>query len=243
MLAPTDVAGILVEPIQGEGGYIVPAPNFFARLRELCDRHGILLMLDEIQSGAGRTGKWWGIEHENVEPDIVCFAKGIGSGLPIGGIIARKELMGWGPGSHGSTFGGNPVAAAAALATLQVIEDEGLMDQASETGEFIMDALVEMEARHPSIGEVRGRGLMVGIEFVRDRQSKERAADLRDHIIQRAFESGLLLIPCGSNSIRMTPPLNISRSLVEEGLHIFESALTEAEARYLPDGTGTRVPA
>lgn len=243
MLAPTDVAGILVEPIQGEGGYVVPAPGFFPRLRELCDRHGILLMVDEIQSGAGRTGKWWAIEHEGIEPDIVCFAKGIGSGMPIGGILARKELMTWGPGSHGSTFGGNPVAAAAALATLQVIEEEGLMDQATETGDFIMDALVEMEARHPSIGEVRGRGLMVGIEFVRDRQSKERAADLRDHVIQRAFESGLLLIPCGSNSIRMTPPLNIPRPLVEEGLHIFESVLSEAEARFLPAGAGERVPA
>lgn len=233
MLSPTDVAGILVEPIQGEGGYIVPAPGFFSRLRELCDRYGILLMVDEIQSGAGRTGKWWAIEHEGIEPDIVCFAKGIGSGMPIGGIIARKDLMTWGPGSHGSTFGGNPVAAAAALATLTVIEEEGLMDRATETGEFIMDALFEMESHHPSLGEVRGRGLMVGMEFVKDRETKERAGELRDHVIQRAFESGLLLIPCGSNSIRMTPPLNISRSLVEEGLHIFETALTEAESIFL----------
>jgi 4-aminobutyrate aminotransferase len=233
MLSPTDVAGILVEPIQGEGGYIVPAPGFFRRLRELCDRHGILLMVDEIQSGAGRTGKWWAIEYEDVEPDIVCFAKGIGSGMPIGGIIARRNLMTWGPGSHGSTFGGNPVAAVAALATLQVIEEEGLMAQATATGEFIMDALTEMEGRHPSIGEVRGRGLMVGLEFVKNRDTKERARELRDHVIQRAFESGLLLIPCGSNSIRMTPPLNISRPLVEEGLHIFENVLTEAESIYL----------
>jgi 4-aminobutyrate aminotransferase len=229
MLSPTDVAGILVEAIQGEGGYIIPAPGFLGRLRELCDRHGILLMVDEIQSGAGRTGKWWAIEHENVEPDIVCFAKGIGSGMPIGGIIARKDLMTWGPGSHGSTFGGNPVAAVAALATLQVIDEEGLMDQATETGAYILDALAEMEGRHPSIGEVRGRGLMVGLEFVKDRDTKERATDLRDDVIQRAFESGLLLIPCGSNSIRMTPPLNIPRPLVEEGLHIFENALSQVE--------------
>jgi 4-aminobutyrate aminotransferase len=229
MLSPTDVAGILVEAIQGEGGYIVPAPGFLSRLRELCDRHGILLMVDEIQSGSGRTGKWWAIEHENVEPDIVCFAKGIGSGMPIGGIIARKDLMTWGPGSHGSTFGGNPVAAVAALATLQVIDEEGLMDQATETGAFILNALAEMEGRHPSIGEVRGRGLMVGLEFVKDRDTKERATELRDSVIQRAFESGLLLIPCGSNSIRMTPPLNIPRPLVEEGLHIFENVLSQAE--------------
>jgi len=233
MLSPEDVAGILVEPIQGEGGYVVPAPNFFPRLRELCDRYGILLMVDEIQSGAGRTGKWWAVEHEGVEPDIVCFAKGIGSGMPIGGIIAREELMVWGRGSHGSTFGGNPVAAASALATLNVIEQEGLLNQATETGEYIMDALAEMEARHPSIGEVRGRGLMIGAEFVTDKRTKERATALRNHTVQRAFEMGLLLIPCGSNSIRMTPALNIPRPLVDDGLQIFEDALTEAEANFL----------
>src|SRR5690606_31661389 len=160
-----------------EGGYIVPSAGFFPRLRELCDKYGILLMLDEIQSGAGRTGKWWAVEHENVEPDIVCFAKGVTSGMPIGGIIARDSLMTWGRGSHGSTFGGNPVAAASALATLEVIEQAGLMAQATDTGEFIMDALAEMEARHPSIGQTRGRGLMVGIEFVKDRETKERAVD------------------------------------------------------------------
>ncbi len=223
---------VLIEPIQGEGGYVVPAPGFFPRLREICDRHGILLMVDEIQSGAGRTGKWWAIEHENVEPDVVCFAKGIGSGMPIGGIIARKELMTWGPGSHGSTYGGNPVAAASALATLEVIEREGLLQRADESGEFIQDALVEMEARHPSIGQVRGRGLMIGLEFVKDRHTKERAIDLRNYLVQRAFELGLLLIPCGVNAVRLTPPLNIDRALLEEGLHLFEQALSEAEARY-----------
>lgn len=232
ILSPNDVAGILIEPIQGEGGYVVPAPGFFTRLREVCDRHGILLMVDEIQSGAGRTGSWWAIEQEHVQPDIVCFAKGIGSGLPIGGIVARKELMTWGPGSHGSTYGGNPVAAASALATLEVIEREGLMQRATDSGNFIQDALAEMEARHPSIGQVRGRGLMIGIEFVKDRQTKERAIDLRNFIIQRAFELGLLLIPCGVNAIRMTPPLNIDRALIEEGLHLFEQALTEGEARF-----------
>lgn len=235
MLAPTDVAGILVEPIQGEGGYVVPAAGFFPRLRELCDKYGILLMVDEIQSGVGRTGQWWAIEHENIEPDIVCFAKGIGSGMPISGIIARDELMTWGPGSHGSTFGGNPVAAASALATLEVIEQEGLMQRATDTGEFIMDALAEIEARHSSIGQVRGRGLMIGIEFVKDHETKERAVDLRNHLVQRAFEMGLLLVPCGTNAVRMTPPLNIERPLVEEGLAIFEKALTEAEEHYLKD--------
>ncbi len=240
MLSPTDVAGILVEPIQGEGGYIVPAPNFFKRLRELCDRYGILLMTDEIQSGVGRTGKWWAIEHEEVEPDIVCFAKGVGSGMPIGGIIAREDLMIWGPGSHGSTFGGNPVAAAAALATLQVIEREGIIDQAADTGDYIMERLLEMQLNHPTIGEVRGRGLMLGMEFVTDRESKERAIELRNDIIQTAFENGLLLIPCGTNSIRMTPPLNIERKLVDEGLEIFEAALSSVEAAHLAPAGGFR---
>ncbi len=232
-IAPHDVAAVMIEPIQGEGGYIVPAPHFMPRLRELCDRYGILLIVDEVQSGVGRTGKWWATEHEEVEPDIVCFAKGIASGLPLGGIIARKEVMDWKPGAHGSTFGGNPVAIAAAVATLTTIEQEGLLNQAAQTGQFIQDALAEMESRHPSIGEVRGRGLMIGAEFVKNRESKERAAELRNHVIHSAFQKGLLLLPCGTNTIRFIPPLNISRGLVEEGLHILETAVTEAEARYL----------
>lgn len=229
LLSPYDVAGILVEPIQGEGGYIVPAPNFFPRLRELCDRYGIVLIVDEIQSGAGRTGRWWAIEHEGVEPDVVAFAKGVGSGMPIGGIIARKDFMTWKPGAHGSTFGGNPIAAASALATLQVIEREGLMEQARETGSYFKDALIEMQSRHPSIGEVRGRGLMLGVEFVENRETKERATALRNDIIQRAFENGLLIIPCGTNAIRFTPALNIPRPLVDEGLQIFADVLAGAE--------------
>jgi len=233
MLSPSDVAGILIEPIQGEGGYVVPAPGFFARLRELCNRYGIMLIVDEIQSGVGRTGEWWAIEHEEIEPDIVCFAKGIGNGMPIGGILARRELMSWGPGSHGSTFGGNPIAAISALATLEVIEQEDLLGRAKYTGQYIMDALAEIEARHPSIGDIRGRGLMIGIEFVKDKTSKVRAPVLRTSVIQKAFENGLLLLPCGSNSVRLTPPLNINRKLVDEGLQLFEQVLSEAEAEYL----------
>jgi len=233
VLSPQDVAGIMLEPIQGEGGYIIPAPNFIPRLREICDRYGIMLIADEIQSGIGRTGKWWAVEHEDVEPDIICFAKGVGSGMPIGGIIARKELMVWGPGSHGSTFGGNPVAAASALATLSVIEEEGLVGRAQDCGDTIMDALVEMQGRHASMGDVRGRGLMIGIEFVKDRQTKERAVALRNEIVQEAFSRGLLLIPCGRNSIRMTPPLNIPQNLVEEGLQIFADVLADVEPKHL----------
>jgi len=233
LLSPQDVAGILVEPIQGEGGYIIPDSSFFPRLRDLCDRHGIVLIVDEIQSGAGRTGKWWAIEHDHIEPDIVCFAKGVGSGMPIGGIIARKDLMVWGPGAHGSTFGGNPVAAASAMATLKVIEQEGLLAQAERTGNEIMDALTEMQGRHLSIGDLRGRGLMIGVEFVKDRQTKEPAPDLRNEIIQEAFRRGLLLIPCGENSLRMTPPLNIPQQLVVEGLEIFGDVLAAFEPKYL----------
>ncbi|MFW5942313.1 MAG: acetyl ornithine aminotransferase family protein [Chloroflexota bacterium] len=230
-LDPRRVAAILVEPIQGEGGYVVPAPGFFPRLRDLCDEYGILLIVDEIQSGVGRTGRWWAVEHEGVEPDIICFAKGIASGLPLGGIVARRELMDWPPGSHGSTFGGNPIAAAAALATIEVIEQEGLLQQAEETGDYMMDALVEMQGRHPSLGDVRGRGLMIGMEFVKDPQSKERAVALRNDVIQEAFRRGLLLLPCGTNVIRMTPALNIPGELVDEGLKTFEEALTAAEQK------------
>lgn len=226
---PTDLAGILVEPIQGEGGYVVPAPNFFPRLREICDRYGIMLIADEIQTGIGRTGKWWGIQHEGVEPDIVAFAKGVGSGMPIGGIIARRDVMNWKPGSHGSTYGGNPVATASALATLQVIEREGLMQQAQETGNYIMDALQEIQTRHKNIGSVRGRGLMIGIEFVKDRQTKERFPEMRNAVIQKAFTNGLLLLPCGRNTLRMTPALNTSRTLVDEGLQIFMESIAAAE--------------
>lgn len=238
MLSPYDVAGILVEPIQGEGGYLLPPPSFLRGLRRICDDYGILLIADEVQSGAGRTGKWWAVEHDGVEPDIVCFAKGIGSGMPIGGILARRELMSWGPGSHGSTFGGNPVAAVAALATLEVIEQEGLLAKASETGEYVMTALREMQERHPSIGDVRGRGLMIGVEFVSDRQTKQRARQLRHELTLRAFESGLLLLPCGPNSIRITPPLNISNGLLDEGLQLFEDALSQVEQEQI--GTTVR---
>lgn len=233
MLDPEDVAGVLVEPILGEGGYVVPAHGFFPRLRELCDKYGILLIADEIQSGAGRTGKWWALEHEGIEPDIVCFAKGIGSGLPIGGIIVRRRFMTWGPGSHGSTFGGNPIAAVSAVATLEAIERENMLDQASDTGSYILDALAEMQVRHPSIGDVRGRGLMIGVEFVKDQAAKDRAPEIQRAVIQQAFELGLLLIPCGANSVRLTPALNIGRQLVDKGLSIFEDALSMTEERLL----------
>jgi 4-aminobutyrate aminotransferase len=232
VLPPDEVAAVVVEPIQGEGGYIVPPPNFFPRLRALCDRHGILLIADEIQSGVGRTGKWWAIQHWNVEPDIVCIAKGIASGVPLGLMAARQTLMKkWPSGAHGNTYGGNPLAAVAALATLDLIEDE-YMENAREMGDYILDALAEMQVRHPSIGDVRGRGLMIGVEFVKDKRSKEPAPTLREEVIHHGWQNGLLTLGCGRSTMRIAPPLMISQLLVDEGLEIFENALTDAERRH-----------
>jgi 4-aminobutyrate aminotransferase len=228
-LPPDEVAAILVEPIQGEGGYIVPPPNFFPRLRKMCDDHGILLIVDEVQSGVGRTGKWWGIEHWGVEPDIVCIAKGIASGIPMGAMAARKSIGAkWKPGAHGNTYGGNPIACVSALKTLELIEN-GMMQNAAKMGAYILDALEEMQARHPNIGHVRGRGLMLGVEFVRDRMTKEPHPELRHRIVNRCFERGLLTLGCGRSAIRFMPALMIGKDLVDEGLEIFESALTEVE--------------
>jgi 4-aminobutyrate aminotransferase len=224
LMSPQDCAGILVEPIQGEGGYIVPPDGFFPALRRLCDKHGILLIADEVQSGVGRTGKWWAIEHWDVEPDIVCFAKGIASGVPLGGIVARESVMDWPTGAHGNTYGGNPIACSAALATLDLIE-KGFMQNAQEMGEYMMDALEEIKSRHPSVGDVRGKGLMIGIDFVQDREKRTPAHDLREAIVDQAFEAGLLLLGCGKSTIRIAPPLNIERDMVDEGLKILESAI------------------
>jgi 4-aminobutyrate aminotransferase len=228
LLPADDVAGVLVEPIQGEGGYIVPPPGFFPALRDLCDRHNMLLIVDEVQSGVGRTGKWWAIEHFGVEPDIVCIAKGIASGMPMGVMMAREHLMTWAKGSHGNTFGGNPVSSAAALATLELIEDEFLQN-AAEVGEYTIDILEELMSRHPTIGEVRGKGLMIGVEFVKDRQTKEYAELLRDQIIEAAFQRGLLLLGCGRSAIRIAPPLSVSRAEIDEAMLVFDEAITVAE--------------
>lgn len=232
MTPPDEVAAILVEPIQGEGGYLVAPPTFFPRLREVCDRHGILLIVDEVQSGMGRTGRWWAIEHWGVEPDIVCTAKGIASGVPLGGIIARKSVMSWPRGAHGNTYGGNPIACAAALATLNVLENGGIAN-ADAQGAYLLDALQELATRHPSIGDVRGKGLMIGIEFVWDKVTKAPAPELRNRVNHLAFEHGLLLMGCGNNTTRLIPPLIIKRSEIEEGLAIFDHALTLAEAELL----------
>jgi len=231
MLPHQEVAGILVETIQGEGGYIIPAPGFFPALRELCDRYDIALIVDEVQSGMGRTGKWWAIEHFGIEPDIVCAAKAIASGMPLGALIARKSFVTWTLGSHGNTFGGNPLACAAALATLDLIEDE-YMSNAAVVGAYALEALEELKARHPSIGDVRGLGLMLGVEFVKNRETKEPAYELRNQVVKSAFERGLLTLGCGDSTIRISPPLSITRQEMDDGLLIMDEAITVAEENF-----------
>ena len=228
ILPPDEVAGILVESIQGEGGYIIPPPGFFPALRDLCDKYNILLIADEVQSGMGRTGKWWAIEHFDVEPDIVTAAKGIASGMPLGACIARKSVMTWPRGSHGNTFGGNPLSCAAALATIDLLENEYIAN-AAKVGEYALDALHEIMARHPRVGDVRGIGLMIGVEFVKDRKTKVPDDVIRDRTIELAFERGLVLLGCGKSVIRIAPPLSISQVEMDEGLAILEEAITLAE--------------
>jgi 4-aminobutyrate aminotransferase len=220
---PDEVAAIFVEPIQGEGGYRVPPPGFLPALRELCDRHGFLLVADEVQSGMGRTGRFCAIEHWGVEPDIVCFAKGIASGMPLGAIVAREGVMDWPPGSHASTFGGNPVSCRAALATLDLLQS-GYMTNAMERGEQLKQSLARLKRQHPRIGEVRGLGLMVAMDIVHKHDQSPDPSG-RDELVQIAFENGLLLLGCGESSIRFCPPLCISAEQVETALRILGGVL------------------
>jgi 4-aminobutyrate aminotransferase len=226
-----EVAAIFVEPVQGEGGYIVPPPNWLSRLRALCDKYGILLVADEVQSGTGRTGKMFAIEHWQVEPDIVCLAKALASGMPVSAMIARDQVMNWPPGAHGSTFGGNPVCCAAAHATLDVIEEEGLLDNASRVGGWLLDSLQELAEERHMIGDVRGLGLMIAVEMVKDKDSKEMAREEADAVVQACFRRGLLLLPCGPSSIRFSPPLILSEAQARTAFHIFAEALAEVEGR------------
>ncbi|HML23483.1 MAG TPA: acetyl ornithine aminotransferase family protein [Aggregatilinea sp.] len=226
---PTEVAGILVEPIQGEGGYIVPPDGFFPALRRLCDKYEILLIVDEVQTGMGRTGKWWAVEHWGVEPDIVCTAKGIASGMPLSAIIARREIMStWVPGAHASTFGGNPVSCAAGVATFDLLKG-GLIDNAAQMGAYLLDKLQDVAQRHPSIGQVRGKGLMIGTEFVQNRETRKPAQQLRDRVVDYAFQAGLLLLGCGTSTLRIVPPLNVDQATIDEALPILEHAIAHAE--------------
>jgi 4-aminobutyrate aminotransferase len=227
-LPPEEVAAIFIEPIQGEGGYVVAPPIFMQELRRICDKYGILLVADEVQSGAGRTGKWWAIEHTGVEPDIVCIAKGIASGMPLGICMTRAEIMDWKPGSHASTFGGNPICIAAALATMNVLEREGIAN-AAKMGELMFDRLHSWPAKFDIVGEVRGRGLMIGIEIVKDQESREPAGRWRDRIVELAFERGLLILGCGETAIRLAPPLIVNEHEASIALDILDECITLVE--------------
>jgi 4-aminobutyrate aminotransferase len=227
-LPPREVAALIVEPIQGEGGYVVPPPEYHPRLKELCEKYGILYIADEVQTGIGRTGKMFAIEHWGVEPDIICLAKGIASGMPLGAMIAKSSIMTWPPGAHGSTFCGNPVSCAAALATLRLVQGE-YMRNAELIGARMMEALRGMMSRRECIGDVRGRGLMIGLEIVKDKASKQPAPELRDALVQKCFELGLLILSCGSQALRFMPALNITADQADEGLAILEDALAQSQ--------------
>jgi 4-aminobutyrate aminotransferase len=230
VLAPEEVAAIFVEPVQGEGGYVVAPTPFMQELRRICDRHGILLVVDEVQSGIGRTGKWFAVEHTGVQPDIVCMAKGIASGMPLGITMSRAEIMDWVPGSHASTFGGNPVCIAAAMATLDVIEKEGLLNNSAEVGAHMLKRMADWPKKHKIVGDVRGRGLMIGVEIVRDQKTKEYGADLRDKIVEGAFAKGVLFLGCGPSTVRIAPPLIVNQEQADVAVDILEEAITKVES-------------
>ncbi len=226
ILPAEDTAGVMVEPVQGEGGYIIPEETFFPALRRLCDKYGILLIADEVQSGMGRTGKWWSIEHFGVEPDIVCSAKGIASGVPLGVMMARRSLVTWPKGAHGNTFGGNPLACVAALATIDLLETEYLKN-AAEMGAYAFQQLKKLQVKYPCIGEVRGIGLMIGLEFVDPSKGNTADPELRDRIVDEAFQKRLLLLGCGESVIRIAPPLCITPAEVDEGIAILDTVLNQ----------------
>jgi 4-aminobutyrate aminotransferase len=233
LVSPDEVAAIVVEPIQGEGGYLVAPDQFMQRLRELTSTHGMLLVADEVQSGMGRSGKMFAVEHVGVKPDVIAMAKGIASGLPLGVAAARADIMTWPPGAHASTFGGNPVSCAAALVTLRLLK-ERLVANAAEVGAHLQAGLKALADKHPLVGDVRGRGLMLGIELVRDRQTKERATRERDQVVEAAFRRGLLVLGAGKNAVRFSPPLVLTREQADVAIRLFDEALTEVERTRLP---------
>jgi 4-aminobutyrate aminotransferase len=225
-VAPHEIAAIFLETIQGEGGYVVPPQKFFDELRKLADKYGILLIFDEVQSGMGRTGKMFACEHFNAVPDVIALAKGIASGMPLAATVGRAYLMTWKPGSHASTFGGNPVAVAAALTTIELLEQE-LIDNAARVGAHLLSRLAGFPKRFPNVGDVRGLGLMVGIELVRDQATRERAPELRDRVVQMCFERGLLVLGAGPNTIRLCPPLMISKDQADFAADTIEESLRQ----------------
>ncbi len=229
ILPPEEVAAIFVEPVQGEGGYVVAPTIFMKELRRICDKHGILLVADEVQSGVARTGKWFAIEHTGVHPNIVCMAKGIASGMPLGVMMSRAEVMDWVPGSHASTFGGNPVCIAAALATLDVIEKEGLLQNSTDVGNHMMRRMADWPKKHRLVGDVRGRGLMVGVELVKDKQTKAYAAEERDRVVELAFERGVLFLGCGPSTVRISPSLVVTKDEADVAVEVLEECISIVE--------------
>ena len=225
ILPPEEVAAIFIEPVQGEGGYVIAPTPFMQELRRICDKHGILLVADEVQSGIGRTGKWFAIEHTGVQPDIVCMAKGIASGMPLGVMMSRADIMDWVPGSHASTFGGNPVCIAAALATLDVIEKENLLRNSAEVGAHMLRRMADWPKKHRIVGDVRGRGLMIGVEIVKDQKTKEYGAELRDKIVELAFERGILFLGCGPSTVRIAPPLVVTKDEADAAIDGLEESI------------------
>lgn len=230
IVPPEDVAAIVVEPIQGEGGVVVPPPEFHPMLAKLAREHGILYIADEVQTGMGRTGKMFAVEHWGIEPDVLALAKGIASGLPLGATIAPQAVMDWGEGAHANTFGGNPIACEAALVTIELLEQR-LVANAATMGNYLLSRLKELQSRHRLIGDVRGKGLLIGIECVRDPETKEMAVAERNQLVQRCFEKGLLLLGCGQNVVRLVPPLMISKQEADVALEILDAAFTEVERR------------
>lgn len=228
LVDPEDVAAIFIEPIQGEGGYMPAPPEFLQGLEQLCRRYGILLVVDEVQCGMGRTGKWWACDHAGIEPDMICTAKGIASGMPLSALIAKADLMDWKPGAHASTFGGNPVAVAAALATLDLLQRE-LIVNAARVGELMLKRTAGWRERHKVVGDIRGKGLMIGIELVRDQKTKERAAEIRNQVLQAAFHKGLLLLGAGENSLRIAPPLIVDEEQADFALRTLDACISEVE--------------
>jgi 4-aminobutyrate aminotransferase len=227
---PEEVAALLFEPIQGEGGYIVPPPEYFQKLKKLADKHGILTIADEVQSGIGRTGKWYAIQHWEVEPDIVCSAKALASGLPIGAATANSKIMDWPAGSHASTFGGNPLSCAAALAVIEVIKEEKLLENANKQGVYALKRLGDFAQENVIVGDVRGKGLMIGVELVEDKDSKKPAVEKAREVILRSWKRGVALVTCGVSTLRLSPPLTIQRETLDAALDIVEDAINEVAA-------------
>jgi len=232
-IPPEEVGAIIIEPIQGEGGYIVPPPEYHQKLKKLAEKYGILYVDDEVQAGMGRTGRWFAIEHWNIEPDVICIAKGIASGLPLGATVAKAEVMDWEGGSHASTFGGNPVSCAAGLAVINIIKEENLLENAETLGNYIIDRFKEMQEKYEMIGNIRGKGLMIGVELVKDRKTKEPAKKEAQEVMLRSWKRGIALITAGISTIRIAPPLIITEELVDIALEIIEKSIAEVEKEYL----------